>query len=460
MKESSSPNQAFLRFVESHPECLDRSSFQPLDEPNAYVRYPLNSWPTFISSAEASEIERIGTGFSRLIKKIPQRFFGGDPARLQEFYGLQPGHISFIARLLKRPGCLEIPIGRGDFLETDRGLQFLEINFGSNLGGWKNEIWADLYRRVPVLQPFLTGSGFDFEHVETVQRTFTHLLTSWTKYRGPIRDELNTIFLSQRVQEGQPGDLAETYEQRVYRETLAKRGLKGTLSTAFPSDLQIRGDRLYVGDLRVHVVIENFEHRPAPELFPHLLNGDSIILNGPVAPMLTDKKNLALLSEQADSPLLDAEERELIRDHLPWTRTVAPGDTTFEGRRVYLPDLLVAERERMVLKTRFGARGDGVLIGRHTRPEPWQEAVRDALKNGRRIAQELVQASPRPHQVGVSGAAPCDVVWGLFVFGETFAGSFLRLASSGSQGIINADQGAQESVVFVAKAPGATSRSF
>ncbi|HEX6903975.1 MAG TPA: hypothetical protein VF789_29965 [Thermoanaerobaculia bacterium] len=453
MKEFSSPNQAFLRFVESNPECLDRSSFQPLDEPNKYVRYPLNSWPTFISAAEASEIERIGVGFSRLIKSIPLRFFGGDPARLQEFYGLPPAHISMIARLLKRPGCLEVAIGRGDFIETARGLQFLELNFGSNIGGWKNEIYADLYRRVPVLQRFFTGSGFDFESVKTVQRMFTHVLMSWTKYRGPIQDELNTMFLSQRLQESQPGAPAEPAEQRIYRETLAKLGVKGTLITALPSDLQVRGTRLYVGDLRIHVAIENFEHRPSPALIPHLLNGDSIILNGPVAPVLSDKKNLALLSERADSPSLDANERELVRNHLPWTRAVTPSYTTFEGRRAYLPDLLVAERERMVLKTRFGARGEGVLIGRCTEPEPWEEAVRDALQNGRRIAQEFVQASPRLHQVGASGVALCDVVWGLFVFGETFGGSFLRVASSGNQGVINSDQGAQESAVFVAKAP-------
>ncbi len=456
MKEFSSPNQAFLHFVENNPECLDRSSFQPLDEPNEYVKYPLNSWPTFIGSAEASEIERVGVGFSRLIKSIPSRFFGGDPARLQEFYGLHPGHISMIARILKRPGSLDVLIGRGDFIETDRGLQCLELNFGSNLGGWKNEIWADLYRQVPVLQRFLTGSGFDFEYVETVQRMFTHLLTSWTTYRGPVKDEFNVLFLSQNIKEPQPG-APEFYEQRIYRETLAKRGLQGTLITARPSELKARGDQLYVGDLRIHVVVETFDHRPDPALFQNLFTGDSIILNGPIAPVLTDKKNLALLSEQADSPLLDAEERELIRNHLPWTRTVAPADTAFEGRRVYLPDLLVAERERMVLKTRFGSRGDGILIGRYTQPEPWEEALRDALKTGRRIAQELVQASPRLHQIGASGVAPCDVVWGLFVFGETFAGSFLRLASSGSQdqGIINAAQGAQESVVFVAKAPGA-----
>lgn len=450
-RELSLPAQAFLQFVESNPECFERSSFQPLDVPNAFVKYPLNSWPTFIDSAEASEIERIGVGFSRLIKSIPQRFFGCDPAMLQEFYGLHPRQGALVAKLLQRPDCLDIALGRGDFMETDRGLQCLEFNLASNLGGWKNGIWADLYRQVPVLQRFLAGGGFEFEYVETLHRLFTHVLESWTAHRGPLGDELNILFMV--LTERQPDDPAAPYAHRMYRETLAKLGLdelRGTVIVAPLSELEARGDRLYVGDERIHVVVEFFECPPEPVILNSLLTGNSLILNGPISYVLGDKKNLALLSEHADSPLFDAGERELLRHHLPWTRTVAPDYTTFEGQRVYLPDLLLAERERLVVKTRRGARGEGILIGRYTEPERWEEAVQDALEDGLSIAQELVEPSSRPHQVGASGAAPHDVVWGLFVFGETFAGSFLRLLPSGVQGIINAAQGADESVVFVA----------
>jgi hypothetical protein len=462
-KDLSLPAQAFLRFVESNPECLDRSNFQALDSPNAFVKYPLNSWPTFIDAAEASEIERVGVGFSRLIKSIPQRFFTCDPVRLQGAYGLHPGHAAMTARFLRRPESLDLALGRGDFMETGRGLQCLEFNCTSNLGGWRNGIWADLYRQVPVLQRFFSGSGFEFGYVETLALLFAHVLKGWWIHRDPAVDELNILFLV-RMPESVPAkrnsdDPGEAHAQRVYRETREKLGLKpgGTVIVAPLEEVQSRGDQLYVGDVRIHVVLEFLTYQPEPMLVKSMLSGNSLVLNGPISYVLSDKKNLSLLSEHAASPLFEAQERELIRNHLPWTRTVAPDFTTFEGRRVHLPDLLVAERERLVLKTRRGSRGDGVLIGRFTEPEAWTEAVRKALDDGLSIVQEFVEPNPRPHQIGASGTAPCDVVWGLFVFGETFAGSFLRLVPSGFQGIINAAQGAEESVVFVAKNGGSSS---
>jgi hypothetical protein len=53
------------------------------------------------------------------------------------------------------------------------------------------------------------------------------------------------------------------------------------------------------------------------------------------------------------------------------------------------------------------------------------------------------------YQHGGSGSAVYDMVWGLFIFGVHYAGTFLRvILKKDAPRIVNTHQGAQVSVVF------------
>ena len=52
------------------------------------------------------------------------------------------------------------------------------------------------------------------------------------------------------------------------------------------------------------------------------------------------------------------------------------------------------------------------------------------------------------HKVAPAEAAPHDVIWGLFVFGDHYGGGFTRLIPRGVTGVINAARGALEGVLF------------
>ena len=74
------------------------------------------------------------------------------------------------ARLIVQPpDGLAAAIGRGDFLESSAGLQCLEFNMLSALGGWESPLWAEAYLQVPVLARFLREENIEATHQLAVE---------------------------------------------------------------------------------------------------------------------------------------------------------------------------------------------------------------------------------------------------------------------------------------------------
>jgi len=93
--------------------------------------------------------------------------------------------------------------------------------------------------------------------------------------------------------------------------------------------------------------------------------------------------------------------------------------------------------------------GEGVYIGQGTSAEQWKTLVNNALRENNALVQELVDAPPGLYQVGEDGCAPHDLVWGTWVFGPLYGGSFVRaIPKKGPRRVVNAYTGARISIVF------------
>jgi uncharacterized circularly permuted ATP-grasp superfamily protein len=195
--------------------------------------------------------------------------------------------------------------------------------------------------------------------------------------------------------------------------------------------------------------VEIQEGETAPFAFRCFKSGGVRLYNGLSSAVLSDKRNLALLSEAETSPVWSAEERELIRKYVPWTRAVCPRYTSWRGQRVFLPDFLTTNRRFLVLKPARGtAGGTDVRVGRFTSEAEWTAAVRRALAERWWIAQEEAESLPFLYQYGEEGAAPHDVIWNLFVFGRHYGGCGVRVLPKGGDGVVNAGRGATTGLVF------------
>ncbi len=139
----------------------------------------------------------------------------------------------------------------------------------------------------------------------------------------------------------------------------------------------------------------------------------------------------------------------MVRDHVPWSRTVADVRTTFQGEPVSLLEFATARRESLVLKPAYNHSGNDVYIGIDTEPAEWEAKLREAAGGRRTLVQEYVQSRPYLLQHGQEGCALHDLVWGSFCFGEDYGGGFLRVSARGEgPRVINSARGATEGFIF------------
>jgi len=441
----------FLEFVEQNPECLRRSSFGGLEHRDQFIKYPIQSWPTFVGPAAVAQMQGAATGVLRLLKSIPERIFGNDPARLGRYYGLPRDEAAVLVELGKNVEATQGMLARGDFVRTAAGWQALELNVSANIGGWQTPLWAALYRSVPLLERFCSGLGERIRYRDTVRLLLEHLVCE-AQAGGVYDGKLNVAFaVPGRNRSGREVEaFAERELQGVLRE---KTGADhGRLAFCGYEHLRAESGRLYIGDERIHVLLDHYDEinpEVDRQVFSCLMNGTLKLYNGPLGRILGDKRNFALLSRAAASPAFTPEEQAILRAHVPWTREVKRGYTDYAGQPVRMDALLAARRRDLVLKHARSSQGAAVYLGRGLSVAAWDEAVSEAFaQDGMFIVQEHLESEPFAYQNGAEGWCPHDVIWGLFVFGETYGGAFLRMMPRGAGRAINSAQGASVGAVF------------
>jgi glutathionylspermidine synthase len=179
--------------------------------------------------------------------------------------------------------------------------------------------------------------------------------------------------------------VATESEFRVLREYFAAEGFKGII--ADPRDLYYDGAYLSAGDFRIdilykRVIIHEFlercdENHPLARAYA---DGSICMANSFRTKIAHKKAGFAILSDPKYAHLFTPAEIEVFKRHVPWTRCVARGRTTFEGAECDLVSLIEQNRERLVLKPNDDYGGHGVFLGWETRPDEWRRAISLALE--------------------------------------------------------------------------------
>ena len=434
--------QRFLEYVTRDPERTRRLDHLAAGEFFA----PLQSWPTFVAGEKLAEIRHATVELTRLVKSLPERIFGNDPRRIASYYGFR--NEALIAILLEPPSGLDGVLVRNDYIDTAEGFKCLEVNSG-HIGGWQLRFFEQRVRTHPVIAQFLAEEGVCPYHRDPVETMLQSIIAHDLGKPATAGGVLNiAITMNARA-----AAHLEAQVRRVYRHALdaSGMGLTGEVVICRYADLSARQNQIWYLDRRpIHALVLMNSDAPPPEaVFRSFKAGRLSLYNGPINMLLNEKRVLALLSEHADSTVFTAEEREVLRRYLPWTRAVGPGAATWRGATAPLPELLLAHRESLVLKPSRGSQGEGVTCGHLTPPDTWARLVAEAVAQGGWLAQERVSSRSYVYQCGDQGYGIHDVVWGTFCFGESYGGGFLRMMPRGTgNGVINAARGAAEGILF------------
>jgi len=445
----------FLEYIRENPNGLKRSNFNPVLLAPPSRDKPIHPWPTFISKPMKHQAEEASVKLFDLIKSIPERMFSGELQKMGHYYEM-PLNMVELAFLGVNNDTIKNLLGRGDFVFSASGLKCIEYNVQANLGGWELDVLEPLYMDTPVISEFLNTY-----HVRVHKNRFFFTLLDFIVDNALARfsnrnpgSEINLAFVSMKyTQVGE--DPVQSNLNALYQTLLQQKAnrLKGDLIFCDFSHLEVVKDSVIFRDKHIHHLVEMSNGLVPMKVIEAVQAGKLLIYNGPVTKIMSNKLNLALLSEHKDSDVFTREERAVIDRYIPWTRKTVPGQTTYGTEKIELEDFILTNRERLVIKPSWGIGGQDVHLGLHASEGVWRQLVERALGQRNWVVQEYIESLPYLYQEGREGCSRHQAVWGFFVFGTRYAGGFVRvLPEKGTRKIINTHQGAEKSIIIEVEA--------
>ncbi|HEX4146507.1 MAG TPA: hypothetical protein VHY91_23605 [Pirellulales bacterium] len=274
-------------------------------------------------------------------------------------------------------------------------LRFMEPNLcgvgGIHLGPAAEQLLASIV--LPVLQAQDPGLemevGQDFREI-FIQEVLDHL-------QALGRAGQNVCFVEPKYS-GQGTD-----EQEVLAEYYRRRhGL--TIVHADPAELTIEGEEVYYDGCRVDIAYRDYEVRDLAELQRTAgVNLDPVRLlfrqNRMISSLAGDFDHKSCWEVLTDHALTQkyftAEERQVFRRHILWTRLLFDRDTTLpDGDSGSLVPFVRTHQEMLVLKPNRSYGGDRVVIGPAVDSTEWEAEVDRALADPQAWVVQRVASLP------------------------------------------------------------------
>jgi glutathionylspermidine synthase len=112
--------------------------------------------------------------------------------------------------------------------------------------------------------------------------------------------------------------------------------------------------------------------------------------------ILHKKASLAVLSDERNWHIFNADERDAIRRYVPWTRLLEERYTVCNGEQVDLLPFLAQHKDEFVIKPNDEYGGKGVVLGWEADSGEWEAALKTALREPS-IVQERVPLPKIPY---------------------------------------------------------------
>ena len=242
-------------------------------------------------------------------------------------------------------------------------------------------------------------------------------------------------------------------EFRILQDYFTAEGYPTTI--ADPRSLTFDGAHLCAGAFRIdilykrvviHEFLERFdETHPLSRAYAER----KVCMVNPFRAKLAHKKlGFAILSDPAYAHLFTPAQLEAIRLHIPWTRRVRSGLTTFDGGEGDLVEILRRERVRLVLKPNDDYGGAGVLIGWETNAADWERAITHALAASYVVQERAPVRKVRMQVFSERGLAREEmfVDFNPYLFRGEAEGALVRLSASS---LCNVSSGGGETALVV-----------
>jgi len=436
----------FLEFAKNNPDTLKRSNFNSILLDEQFKEKPIQPWPAFVNKKTRKEMEKAAVNVCKLIKCIPGRIFDYDFFKISDYYEIPMDRVELLFYGTKDED-IEHLLARGDFIFSSNGLKCVEYNVESNLGGWELDLLEPLYINNPIIDTFLKENDVRIRNNNFFPLFLGFLVDRALNKFSNRMERLNLALVLPAYKDVH----AQLHLTVLYRKILQQKrdGLMGTIIICLFDELNIIDDSVFYRDEKIHIVIE-MTNGIVPFMILHAAKSGNILLyNGPISGIMSNKLNLALLSEHENSDIFSLKEREVIKKYIPWTRKIIQMNTSYRNQEIQLIDFVLSNKDEFVIKPAVGYSGEEVHPGASVSEMQWENLIKRAVVEKRWVVQEYIESLSFLHQSGEYGCVEHQAVWGFFVFGSQYAGGTMRiLPGKAKTVIINVAQGAEKSIII------------
>ncbi len=352
--------------------------------------------PRFLTRDQYARIQDAGAAIAQAFNR-PHEAAVEDPAVRAQFHlaDWEESWMEDLKELRVPAAAWPSPLSRYDafFDQDEKGLKFTENNAETPAGSEYGDVLGELFLGMSAMGAFLRR--YDVRFLPSRPSVLDTLLASWRIARRTY--DLPVIGIIDW------NDVPTQSEFRAFKAWFESLGLQCVI--ADPRDLELRDGRLTVtgGEgagtaidlIYKRVLLHELVEREgiATPMLQAVRTGAAVMVNPLECKVLHKKASLAVLSDERNSGLFDADTKAAIDRYIPWTRVVEDRATVWHGKRIGLLDVAQREQQRFVLKPNDDYGGAGIVLGWEVDAAEWSKALQAALAVPTVLQERIFQPS-------------------------------------------------------------------
>src|SRR5581483_8016562 len=255
-------------------------------------------------------------------------------------------------------------------------LHFVQYNADSPSGAAYTEVLSDLFYDAPPVKEF--RKRYNLTRIGGRKHLLSALLKSYKQFGGHRKPNIAIVEFRPSYHSGQS-------EYALFRDFFREEGY--AVEIVSPDQLEYRNRILRKGHFEIDLVYRRISVQEFLMRFDlnHPLvqayrDRSVCVVNSFRAELAHKKAIFGLLTDDSLVAKFPAAERKAIRDHVPWTRLVTAMKTTYRDQAVDLPEFIVENRERLVLKPNDDYSDQHSFFGWELDEAGWERALRQAMR--------------------------------------------------------------------------------
>ena len=388
--------------------------------------------PFFLSPEDEARVRRVSEAIAAVAERVTTAALQDD-SLFRQFH-LQPEE-ERLARMTTGFGPASTASRLDAFLLPD-SLKFTEYNGESPAGAGYSESLSEIFQATPMMKQF--AKRWEIHSYPLSAKLLDALVRTYLDWGGTShRPQMAIVDWN---------EVPTWSEFEILKQRFEKMRVPVVL--ADPRELDFDGKRLSAKGKKIDLVYRRVlindivaRSKECEALVKAYEAGNTCVANNFRCKIPHVKAFFAVLTDEKNAGLFSAEEREIIRWHVPWTRVVEDVRSDYNGEPIELLAHIRKHQENLVLKPSDEYGGTGVTLGWKVDAKEWEKALQEAWPGGEKskahgcwIVQEKIPLRREPFPTIVNGEKvemrDMLVDFAPYLFRGKLAGFLTRLSTS------------------------------